>query len=189
MSDEPLKPAPMFDIRELLERSREPVELDSVDRQLLQHLYEDSRVSQRSLAAKVGMSAPAVAERVARLERSRIIKRHSIEIDWAALGYPMLVVIPIKISASANVLEVVTALQKIPELTEVMVLTGTYDMMARFRVKDYVDLQHLLLEKIWPIPGLQRVETMLSLGQIADAHPYMMCFQANESHGTPTNGH
>lgn len=187
MNDEPLKPAPMFDIRDLLERSREPMDLDSVDRQILQHLYEDSRISQRSLAAKVGMSAPAVAERVSRLERANVIKRHTIEIDWAALGYPMLIVIPIKISTSANVLDVVAALQAIPELTEVMVLTGTYDMMARFRVKDHVDLQHLLLEKIWPIPGLQRVETMLSLGQIADTHPLSRFITTADTPGPATS--
>jgi Lrp/AsnC family transcriptional regulator for asnA, asnC and gidA len=172
----PSRPAPMFDIRDLLERSRDSVDLDAVDRQLLQHLYEDSRTSQRSLAAKVGMSAPAVAERIARLERAKVIKRHTIEVDWAALGYPMLIVLPITISASADVLAVVTALQSIPELIEITVLTGSYDMMARFRVKDHIDLQNLLLERIWPISGVQRVETMLSLGQISNSSPLVQFF-------------
>jgi len=178
---EAVKPAPMYDIRDLLERSREPVELDAVDRKLLEHLYEDARISQRSLAAKVGMSPPAVAERVARLERAQVIRRHTIDVDWAAIGYPMLIVLPIKISESANVLAVVTALQDIPELIEVMVLTGTYDMMARFRVRDHRHLQQLLLERIWPIPGLQRVETMLSLGQITNDSPLVRFFATDET--------
>lgn len=180
---DPIRPAPMYDIRDLLERSREPVDLDAVDRQLLLHLYEDSRTSQRSLAAKVGMSAPAVAERIARLERARVIKRHTIEVDWAALGYPMLIVLPITISASADVLGVVTGLQEIPELIEITVLTGSYDMMVRFRVKDHVDLQNLLLERIWPIPGIQRVETMLSLGQITNESPLVRFFEPKTASG------
>lgn len=172
----PSRHSPMFEIRDLLERSRDPFDLDAIDRQLLQHLYEDARISQRSLAAKVGMSAPAVAERIARLERARVIKRHTIEVDWAAIGYPMLIVLPITISASADVLAVVTALRGIPELIEITVLTGSYDMMARFRVKDHIDLQNLLLERIWPIAGIQRVETMLSLGQITNSSPLVQFF-------------
>lgn len=163
--------APARDLRALIERGRERIDLDAVDRQILTALYEDSRISQRSLAARVGMSAPAVAERIARLERSKVIKRHTIEVDWDAVGYPMLVVMPLTFSAGADVLAVVTTLRGIPELVELTVLTGSYDMMARFRVKDHVDLQNLLLEHIWPIPGLQRVETMLSLGQIANRSP------------------
>lgn len=169
--DDALAPAPMYAIRDLLERSREPVELDAIDRQLLQLLYDDARLSQRNLAAQVGMSAPAVAERIARLERSKVIKRHTIEVDWAGVGYPMLIVLPLSISASADVLAVVRGLQDIPEMIEITVLTGSYDMMVRFRVKDHVDLQNLLLERIWPIPGIQRVETMLSLGQITNNSP------------------
>lgn len=171
MTEDTTHPAPARDLRALLERSRERVELDVVDRQILMALYEDSRISQRSLAAKVGMSAPAVAERISRLERAEVIKRHTIEVDWDAVGYPMLVVMPLTFSAGADVLAVVTTLRSIPELVELTVLTGSYDMIARFRVKDHVDLQNLLLEHIWPIPGLQRVETMLSLGQISNKSP------------------
>jgi len=171
MTDNIQQPSPARDLRSLLERSRERLDLDAVDRQILMALYEDSRISQRSLAAKVGMSAPAVAERISRLERAEVIKRHTIEVDWDAVGYPMLVVMPLTFSAGADVLAVVTTLRSIPELVELTVLTGSYDMMARFRVKDHVDLQNLLLEHIWPIPGLQRVETMLSLGQISNKSP------------------
>jgi Lrp/AsnC family transcriptional regulator for asnA, asnC and gidA len=164
-----------------MERVREPVDLDAIDRQILHHLYEDSRISQRSLAAKVGMSAPAVAERIARLERTNVITRHTIDVDWAALGYPMLVVIPIKITSSANMVSVVAALREIPELTEVMVLAGSYDMMARIRVKDHIDLQRLLIERIWSIPGLDRVETMLSLGKIANTSALTRLFAPGDT--------
>jgi Lrp/AsnC family leucine-responsive transcriptional regulator len=161
MSDSPVPP---FDISTLLEEPREPIDIDTIDRQLLNLLYEDSRISQRSLAAKVGMSAPAVAERIARMERARVIKRHTIEVDWAVLGYGMVIVIPIRITEIGNVATVIAELRAIPELIELILLTGTYDMIARFRVKDSAHLQRLLLERVWHISGLQRVETMLSLG-------------------------
>jgi DNA-binding Lrp family transcriptional regulator len=94
---------PPFDMGSLLQDPVVPIEIDPIDRQLLDLLYTDSRISQRSLAAKVGMSAPAVAERIARMERAQVIKRHTIEVDWAALGYGMLIVIPIRVTSIGNV--------------------------------------------------------------------------------------
>jgi Lrp/AsnC family leucine-responsive transcriptional regulator len=145
-----------------------PIDIDPIDRQLLDLLYTDSRISQRSLAAKVGMSAPAVAERIARMERAQVIKRHTIEVDWAALGYGMLIVIPIRVTSIGNVARIISELRAIPELTELILLTGTYDMIARFRIKDSAHLQRLLLERVWHVEGLQRVETMLSLGLFSE---------------------
>ncbi|WP_341953130.1 Lrp/AsnC family transcriptional regulator [Salinibacterium sp. TMP30] len=158
-------------IIDLLVPSIPKVELDSIDLQLIRHLHEDSSISLRSLGALVGMSAPSVGERVARLERTGVIRRRSIEMDWSAMGRPMLVVIPIKITSDAKMLTVIEALQSISSLTEILILSGTYDMMARFRLKDHAELQTLLLEKLGAVPGLQRVEAMISLGRVDDTSP------------------
>ena len=79
--------------------------------------------------------------------------------------------IPIKITSDAKMPSVVEALQTIPSLTEILILSGTYDMMARFRLKDHAELQNLLLEKLGAVPGLQRVEAMISLGRVEDTSP------------------
>jgi Lrp/AsnC family leucine-responsive transcriptional regulator len=158
-------------ILDLLVPSTPTVELDNIDLQLIRHLHEDSSISLRSLGALVGMSAPSVGERVARLERTGVIRRRSIEMDWSAMGRPMLVVIPIKITSDAKMLTVIEALQSISSLTEILILSGTYDMMARFRLKDHAELQTLLLEQLGAVPGLQRVEAMISLGRVDDTSP------------------
>lgn len=159
------------ELRALLEPEREALELDDVDRRILHRLHEDARSSLRSIAADVGMSAPAVAERIARLERGQVITRHTIELDWASLGYPMLVVVPIRLSGSADAAAVLAGLQQIPALTEVLVLAAGYDLMARFRLRDHADLQRLLIDHIWTIPGIEHAETILSIGRLADPTP------------------
>ncbi|MFS0867087.1 Lrp/AsnC family transcriptional regulator [Microbacterium sp. 179-B 1A2 NHS] len=158
-------------IRALLEPDREPLDLDDVDRRILHRLHEDARASLRSIAADVEMSAPAVAERISRLERGHVIRRHTVELDWAALGYPMLVVVPIRLATTTDAGAVLSRLREIPALTEVLVLAAGYDLMARFRVRDHADLQRLLIERIWPIPGIEHTETMLSIGRLADPAP------------------
>jgi Lrp/AsnC family transcriptional regulator for asnA, asnC and gidA len=83
----------------------------------------------------------------------------------------MLVVMPLRLTGNADAAAVLTALKAIDAMTEVIVLAAGYDLMARFRVRDHADLQRLLVEQVWPIPGIDRVETMLAIGRLADPEP------------------
>ena len=112
------------------------------------------------------MSPPAVGDRIARLERVGLVTGYTAVVDWSALGYPGIVYMPIRLAADADVAAIVAALREMPELTELVVVTGSYDLMARFRIRDHEHLQRLLLDRIWPIRGLQRIETFLGLGEL-----------------------
>src|ERR1035437_1970230 len=61
---------------------------DDLDLALLGALAVDARQSQRALGRAIEMSPPAVADRLARLERSGVIRGYRADIDWAALGFP-----------------------------------------------------------------------------------------------------
>ncbi len=63
--------------------------LDDVDRRLIASLTEDARASAAELARRVGMSAPAVRERIARLEEAGVIRGYRLDVDPAALGLPV----------------------------------------------------------------------------------------------------
>jgi Lrp/AsnC family leucine-responsive transcriptional regulator len=63
--------------------------LDDVNRRLLAHLQQDPRLTMSALARLVGMSSPAVTERVQRLERAGIIRGYRLDVDPAALGLPV----------------------------------------------------------------------------------------------------
>nr|BBH87435.1 HTH-type transcriptional regulator LrpA [Thermosporothrix sp. COM3] len=62
------------------------IQLDAVDKAILRELRENSRLSIRKLAEKVHMTAPAVNERVRRLEEQGIITRYTIQIDRSKLA-------------------------------------------------------------------------------------------------------
>lgn len=160
------KASSSLDIKGLLDVDYPPANLDDVDRRLLLLLNQDSSQSQRSLAAQLGVSAPTVAERIQRLQQLHVIEGKSISTNHSALGYPILVIMPMSIEQDVNPAQIVNALRQIPQMTELLLLTGTYDMMARFVIRDHKQLQTLLLEKVWSIPGLRHVETMISLGSL-----------------------
>lgn len=149
-----------------IERPAEHVELDRVDLALLRELARDSRQSQRALARSVSMSAPAVAERIARLERSGVIKEYSIEVDWDRLGLDVVVFMPIVLESGGDIEPTLQAFREIPELEELTVVAGRYDLLARFRLSDQRRLRELLLDRVWQIPNVARIETMLGLGNL-----------------------
>ena len=63
--------------------------LDDVNRRLLGQLQRDPRLTMSALARLVGMSSPAVTERVQRLERAGVIRGYRLDVDPAALGLPV----------------------------------------------------------------------------------------------------
>src|SRR5436309_8185066 len=81
--------------RSMLEPVPDAVAVDPIDLALLRQLALDSRTSQRQLARVVEMSAGAVGERLARLERLGVLRRYTVAVDWARLGLPVAVYLPI----------------------------------------------------------------------------------------------
>lgn len=156
----------MSDMTREVQKPRPVVELDPIDRKLLGLLLEDPRVSQRQLARMVGMSPPAVGERIARLEKQGVIRGYTTVVDWAAVGYPGVVYVPMALATDADLGQILDELRGVAELIDLVVVTGSYDMIAQFRIRDHAHLQALLLDRIWPIRGLQRIETFLSLGDV-----------------------
>lgn len=70
-------------------RGNEAGLLDSTNLTLLRELQQDPRLSTAALARRVGMSAPAVSVRVARLEEAGVIRGYRLDVDPAALGMPV----------------------------------------------------------------------------------------------------
>ena len=66
-----------------------PDSLDMVNRRLLTELHADPRITMSALARRVGMSAPAVTERVQRMERAGVIRGYRLDVSPAALGLPV----------------------------------------------------------------------------------------------------
>jgi Lrp/AsnC family transcriptional regulator, leucine-responsive regulatory protein len=141
-----------------------PVSVDDTDLVILELLVHDARASQRRIARQVGMSAPAVAERIARLERSGLIRGYRAEIDRSRLGFPLVVYVSV---VATNTLkqpyEVLDALGALPEVEEVAIVAGPMDLILRLRVRDQEHLRRCLFDKIWKLPGVNRTETFLSL--------------------------
>ena len=140
--------------------------LDEHDLAILRLLVRDARLSQRAVAREVGMSAPAVADRIARLERAGVIRGYRADVDRSLLGYPLVVYVGVVAVQGGDQPAVVRALRELAEVEDVQVVTGPKDLLVRLRLRDHEHLKTVLFDRIWSLPGVDRTETYISLGQM-----------------------
>ena len=139
--------------------------VDDVDLQIIALLSQDARRSARSLAREIKMSPGAVSERVTRLEESGVIRGYHADVDPAALGYEMQVVVGLQTDQGPEVTETIKALLAVPEVTSVSVVTGTWDLLVVAHVRDQNHLRDVVLSGLWAMQGFRHSETMLVLDQ------------------------
>jgi Lrp/AsnC family transcriptional regulator, leucine-responsive regulatory protein len=99
------------------------VELDPIDRQIIGELARDGRIPFAELGRRVSMSAPAVTERVRRLEQAGVITGYRAEIDPRALGYSLTALVRVK-PAVRQLSKIAELAAGIPEIEECLRITG-----------------------------------------------------------------
>ena len=114
--------------------------LDNANLRLVDELQRDARLSFAELGRRVGLSSPAVAERLARLEEEGVITGYHAEVDPRALGLTLGVVIRIR-PAPRELHKVAELAQRTPEVVECHRITGEdcYFMKAYVRDVDHLE--------------------------------------------------
>jgi Lrp/AsnC family leucine-responsive transcriptional regulator len=97
--------------------------LDEVNCRLLAELHADPRITMSALARRVGMSAPAVTERVQRMERAGVITGYRMEVSPAALGLPVTAFARVRPTAG-QLPKVAELAARLPQVTECHRITG-----------------------------------------------------------------
>ena len=90
---------------------------------LLEELHADPRLSMSELGRRVGMSAPAVTERVQRLERLGVITGFRMDVDPAALGMPVTAIVRVR-PGPGQLPKVAEAARETPQVVECLRITG-----------------------------------------------------------------
>ncbi len=120
---------------------------DARNVELLRLLRDDPRMSVSALARRVGMSAPAVRERIQRLEEAGIIKGYRLDIDARALGYPIAAFVRIR-PMPGQLAKIAELAQSMPQIVECDRITGE----DCFILKIYLEI----LSGPAPLPAVAR---------------------------------
>ena len=117
--------------------------LDEINLRLLAELQADGRIGFAELGRRVGMSAPAVAERVSRLERAGVIRGYLAELDPSALGFPVSAIVRIRPSPG-QLQRVREVAAESPEVAECYRITGEDCYLMRLHLRSIDDLEEIL---------------------------------------------
>jgi Lrp/AsnC family leucine-responsive transcriptional regulator len=126
--------------RRLASRSADDALLDPANRRLLAELQADARLSLAELGRRVGLSSPAVADRVQRLEQAGVILGYHAELNPRALGFALTVVIRIR-PAPRQIHAVAELAGRTPEVVDCRRVTGDdcYVMTAHVRSVEHLE--------------------------------------------------
>jgi Lrp/AsnC family leucine-responsive transcriptional regulator len=145
--------------------------LDDLDRQILNELQSDARISNAELARRVNLSPPATHGRVKRLEESNFIKKYVTIVDRKKVDYDMLCFV--RVSLQLHDIDKVTgfheAIQKIPEVLECHHVTGDYDYLLKVVAHNTEGLEKFLVKNLTPIPGVAQIHTSLVLREVKNS--------------------
>jgi len=117
--------------------------LDDANLRLLAELQQDARLSFAELGRRVGLSSPAVAERLGRLEETGVIRGYRAEVDPRAVGYTLGVVIRIR-PAPRELHKVAELAQRTPEVVECHRITGEDCFFMKVYVRDVEHLEEVI---------------------------------------------
>ena len=117
--------------------------IDSTNRRVLAELQADARISLAELGRRVGLSAPAVAERVQRLEQEGVITGYRADVDPRALGFPLQAIVRIR-PAPRQIPKVAELARETPEVVECERITGDDCFFMRMNLRSVEHLEEVI---------------------------------------------
>lgn len=148
------------------------ISLDKKDRQILQELQANARITNVELARKVNLSATPCAERVRSLEAKGYISGYHARLNPALLGAELLVFVEINLTrtspeAFANFSRDV---QKLPQVLECHLVSGNFDYLIKARVADMAAYRRLLGETLLTLPGVDASRTYVVMEDVKETY-------------------
>lgn len=142
--------------------------MDRTDKRILNILQRNGRITNAKLAAEIGISPPAMLERVKRLEASGLIRQYAALVDREKAGFGLLAIIIISVSLHqiTSLKEVKNQLLALEEVQECYQLTGDVDFLLKAAVRDMPAYTAFINEKLTAIPGIQNIRTSFVLETI-----------------------
>lgn len=137
------------------------INLDQLDRSILNEIANDARKPFLEVARKCNVSGAAIHQRIQRLFKQGILKGSQFVLAPEAIGYDTCAFIGIFLKDPSDFDRVIEELRQIPEVTECHYTTGDYDMFIKIYARNNTHLLEIIHDKLQPL-GLQRTETIIS---------------------------
>ena len=142
--------------------------MDAIDLKILAALQRDSSLTNVELARRVHLSPSPCLARVKALHKAGVIRRYVALVDPEAVGLGVSVFISISLREqnTAALAEFERRIEACEEVMECYLMTGDADYLLRVVVPDIRALERFVLDRLSPIPGVEKIRSSFTLKQV-----------------------
>lgn len=147
------------------------IQLDDIDKKILEKLQENGKITNSQLAKEIGLSPPPTSERVKKLEQSGIIHSYHAELDKDKLGIGVEIFIMASLNGSrkTTIQSFTTKIEKIPEVVECHHVTGSSDFLLKVLSKDIKTYNKFVVDHLIEIDEIANINSLVVLNTIKDS--------------------
>ncbi len=144
------------------------MKIDKIDQKILTIMQAEGRITNSSLAKRVGISPPAMLERVKRLESARAIKKFValVDPDQVGVGVIAFVRVTLAVHQMPEMQSFKDLIADMDEVLECYLLSGTDDYLLKVALESVSSYSEFTLKKLAAIPGVQSIKSSFVLGTI-----------------------
>ena len=144
------------------------VELDKLDRRILEWLQNEPGINASAIGEKIGLSQSACWRRIQRLRDEGVIRDQPVKLDREKVGLNTMVFAHVKLTSHgrSNLADFSDAVKKYPEVLDCYVVLGNVDFLLRIVTRDIKAYEQFFFEKLSQLPGIQEVNSSIVLSDI-----------------------
>ena len=143
-------------------------DVDGTDKQILELLQEDGKMTIREVAEQTKMSQTAIRSRIQKLEEN-LIKKYMAIIDCRKLGYREMVMASLRVNSRRPLEQIKEEIEHMNQIKYAYVITGDYPIFIMAKCLDHSDSMNLI-ENLRNLPEVEEVKTQLVLDRIKEDH-------------------
>lgn len=142
--------------------------MDQIDEKILRILKRNGKASATEISRVVGLSIPAVSERIRKMEHSGIIEGYGAKISRRKTGYNATAFIMVNLERSGDVEEFRQKIVEFQQVLECHHVVGAFDYLLKVLVKTPDDLEHFLMDELNEIPTVASSQTFMCLSTLKE---------------------
>lgn len=145
------------------------IELDAIDRAILDHLQRDGRLSNADLAERINLSPSATLRRVRMMEENGVIEGYAMLVNQKTIGKPTNIFVEVSLNSQSetNLNAFEQAVEACPEIMECYLMSGDSDYLLRVVVSDTADYERVHKEYLSRLPNVSRIRSNFALRTVS----------------------
>jgi Lrp/AsnC family transcriptional regulator len=143
------------------------INLDHIDRRILEILQTEPGVNATAIGERIGLSQSACWRRIQSLREQGVIKEQTVRLDREKVGLNTMVFAHVKLTSHGrgNLTDFADAVRDFPEVLDCYVVLGNFDYLLRIVTEDIKAYEQFFFEKLSQLPGIQEVNSSIVLSE------------------------